>query len=237
MTYAQRGQKKEIIQIIEAGPMREQSEFSKKLLASFREGKGDTTVVMNMLRQTDADVDAANENGTTLLHYAAMHGHRDILDFLIKKKAQVNIGNNRNTCPIHKAAERGEEECLQLLIQAGADINIQDVDGVTPLHRALNVLKKKAGKDRSTRIIACIKRLVKSRAKLNLSDKQGRVPLDLAAEYGLTDIVRLLCEAGADVHRECKNRYFRSRVCVRVEVDSHALGCGQRAPGHHAGSL
>lgn len=36
--------------------------------------KGDVKTVQELLRRENANVYAANENGTTLLHYAAMQG-------------------------------------------------------------------------------------------------------------------------------------------------------------------
>jgi ankyrin repeat protein len=114
---------REALQILELGPLQEQSEFSRQLLASFR--KGDNETVLKMLKSPEADIYATNENGTTLLHYAAMFGKHETLSLLINKGANPNIGNNRNTTPIHKAAQRGELKSLQVLIQGGANMNIQ----------------------------------------------------------------------------------------------------------------
>lgn len=81
--------------------------------------------MLKLLKQPQADVHAANENGTTLLHYAAMQGRSDIIELLISKGANPNIGNNRNTVPLHKAVQRGELECAKVLIHSGADVNLQ----------------------------------------------------------------------------------------------------------------
>ena len=196
----------EVHKIMKDGPLQEQSEFSKTLLASFR--KGDNDRVLKLLKQPKAGVHAANENGTTLLHYAAMQGRDDILQLLISKGANANIGNNRGTTPLHKAPQRGELKCLKILLSAGADINAQDDDDVTPLHRLLEfnfflffVLKKKQQIIRALyelgsgsnselkvkKISECVSELIASKAKLNLSDKDGCFPLDLAAKFGLND--------------------------------------------------
>ncbi len=62
------------ILMLQRGTLQEQSEFSKKLLASFRKGDNDT--VLRLLKEPEADIHAANENGTTLLHYAGKN--RDV---------------------------------------------------------------------------------------------------------------------------------------------------------------
>lgn len=188
------------------GPLQEQSEFSKSLLASFK--KGDNDKVLKLLKQPKADVHAANENGTTLLHYAAMQGRDDILQLLISKGANANIGNNRGTTPLHKAPQRGELKCLKILLGAGADINAQDDDDVTPLHRGLYELGSGQNSTlKIQKISDCVSELISCKAKLNLSDKEGCFPLDLAAKFGLNDHLKSLITAGGDIHHKSKNRF------------------------------
>lgn len=62
--------------IIAAGPLQDQDESSKLLLDHFR--KGDTKTVQELLKKEGANVHAANENGTTLMHYACMQGMTEI---------------------------------------------------------------------------------------------------------------------------------------------------------------
>lgn len=121
--YAKQNGHTDALKVLREGPIQEQSEFSLQLLSSFR--KGDNDKVLKLLKQPKVDVHACNENGTTLLHYAAMQGRDDILQILLSKGANPNIGNNRGTTPLHKAPQRGELKCLQVLLQAGANINVQ----------------------------------------------------------------------------------------------------------------
>lgn len=160
-----------------------------------------------MLKEPEADVHAANENGTTLLHYAAMFGKAEVLSMLLNKGANPNIGNNRNTTALHKAAQRGELKCLQILIQAGASINAQDEASGTPLHRAINELGEFNGTEKGTKIIKCITELVNRKAKLNLSDDDGCLPFDLVAKHGISELIDLFEKHGADLHHRSRSGY------------------------------
>ncbi len=60
---------------------------------------------------------------------------------------------------------------------------------------------------KAKKIVECINELVAAKAKLNLSDKDGCFPLDLAAKFGLTDLLKTMISAGGDIHHKSKNRY------------------------------
>lgn len=63
LDLADKHKKDEALKLLKNGPLQEESEYSKKLLASFK--KGDNATVLKMLKSSEADVHAANENGTT----------------------------------------------------------------------------------------------------------------------------------------------------------------------------
>jgi ankyrin repeat protein len=48
--------------------------------------------VKELISERETDFHVANENGTTLLHYASMHGQDDLLVTLLQKGANPNIG-------------------------------------------------------------------------------------------------------------------------------------------------
>ncbi len=137
-----------------------------------------------------------------LTFLVAMFGKHETIALLLSKGANPNIGNNRNTTALHKAAQRGELRCLNLLLQSGATINVQDEDGITSLHRAINALAETKNTEKAGKIMRCITELVNRKARLNLSDKDGCIPSDLAAKHGLTEVLELLVQHEADIsHR------------------------------------
>lgn len=63
-------------------------------------------------------------SGDTLLHYAARHGHLDVMKFLIQQLgADVEVFNNDYKRPLHEAASMGHEECVDFLLQEGANVD------------------------------------------------------------------------------------------------------------------
>src|SRR5262249_52243805 len=65
-------------------------------------------------------------------------------------------------------AETAAIEAIELCLDLGLDINAYNDAGLTPLHIAVN------------RDDAVIKFLVERGAKMDMKDKQGRTPLDIA---------------------------------------------------------
>lgn len=63
-------------------------------------------------------------SGDTLLHYAARHGHVDIVEYLITQLGfDVDVCNNDYKTPLHEAASMGHKECIRYLLQEGAKVD------------------------------------------------------------------------------------------------------------------
>lgn len=62
-----------------------------------------------------ADIDAADTNGRTALHYALRYGSQDVARYLIKKGADYNRADNSGVTPASLAAEKGFETALELM--------------------------------------------------------------------------------------------------------------------------
>jgi ankyrin repeat protein len=68
--------------------------------------KGNLREVQTLLKQ-EANVNAANEDGTTPLFIAAEKGHRDIVALLLDHGADVKQTTTDGATPLHIAAEMG----------------------------------------------------------------------------------------------------------------------------------
>ncbi|TET85145.1 MAG: hypothetical protein E3J37_02540, partial [Anaerolineales bacterium] len=85
---------------------------------------GDVEGVRLLISQ-GADVNARNEGSyRTPLYWAAMEGHRDIVELLLAHDAEVNAGR---ITALHYAAKEGHKEIAELLIAKGADVNAKEV--------------------------------------------------------------------------------------------------------------
>jgi ankyrin repeat protein len=125
------------------------------------------------------DVNAKGKQENTLLHIAAMKGHKEIAKLLITKSADVNVKNKFGSTPLNCAANysfksnyNGRKEIVELLIANGADVNAKNKWGSVPLHSAVN------GGVQATGIAEL---LIAAGADVNTKDDDGVTPLNLCA--------------------------------------------------------
>lgn len=85
---------------------------------------------------SDFDVNFADTNGFTPLHYAARYGLDELCNILVCNKGNVNITNKKGQTPLHLAALNNKTLVLRVLLDNGANINAIDSAGNTPLHDA-----------------------------------------------------------------------------------------------------
>jgi ankyrin repeat protein len=138
--------------------------------------KGETNVVAMLL-------DLRGPLGqTTLLHDAALKGHDDIIELLLKHHADVDSRNAQGATALHDAALAGQRAAAETLIKHGAAVNARDTEsGATPLHRAASWNRR-----------AVVELLLAHGADPSIRDNAGRTPADLAAQNGQPDLAGLL---------------------------------------------
>lgn len=83
-------------------------------------------------RSTDG-LTQADGHGRTALHFAASHGHRDMVGLLIGQGAQMNFQDDRGWTPLHYAAKNGYLEVVKLLVESGADPTMTCDTGKVPI--------------------------------------------------------------------------------------------------------
>ncbi|XP_020167832.1 uncharacterized protein [Aegilops tauschii subsp. strangulata] len=143
----------------------------------------------------------------TLLHSAATHGQSEIVKFLLSKGADVDAISDLGT-PLILAALKGHPSTLKILLQHGADPNkVAGLFGIidVALHKSSvscvklliqgganvsgdNHLAKAAEKG----LTEAIKCLLEAGANPNVVDRFGRLPIELAVEYGTREDVEIL---------------------------------------------
>ena len=94
---------------------------------------GDKDAVKALLKQA-ADVNAAQGDGMTALHWAAMKNDADLAQILLyagaNVKATTRIGSYT---PLILAAQHGSAAVIEPLVKNGADVNAKTSNGTTPL--------------------------------------------------------------------------------------------------------
>lgn len=83
-----------------------------------REGLAD--VVQALLKDTRCDVNKADDDSATALHYACFMGHREVARVLLESGADHTVMYHGDRTPMRLAQERGHRSCLKLMKVGGA---------------------------------------------------------------------------------------------------------------------
>ena len=150
--------------------------------------RGDLAEVRSLLRG-GADVNAAQNDGMTALHWAAGGGYADMARTLLYAGATVRATTRLGAyTPLHLAARSGNVEIAAILLDAGADPNAYTSTGVTPLHFAADA--DAAG---------VVEALVNGGGAVDARDGfSQRTPLMFAAVRGADAALKALLDGGAD---------------------------------------
>ena len=84
---------------------------------------GDVDAVRALLRQA-ADVNAAQADGMTALHWAAENDAAELAEMLIYAGANLEAGTRMGAYrPLHLASKAGNRQVVRVLLEAGSDID------------------------------------------------------------------------------------------------------------------
>jgi uncharacterized protein len=144
--------------------------------------------VISKLLASKVDVNAAQPDGMTALHWAALHDDADLVAALLKNKAAADQETRYGVRPLALACRNGNDRIVKLLLDAGADPHRALAGGETPLMTAARTGNAKA-----------VRLLIERGAKVDAKDRKGQTALMWAAAEGNLDAVDELIRAGADV--------------------------------------
>ena len=157
--------------------------------------RGDTSQVRLLLRQ-GADVNAAQADGMTALHWAATRGDAVLTKMLVAAGARVDaFTRNGNYTPLHLAAKSGRGAALKVLLAAGADVKAATTTGgATALHFAA------ADGDAET-----VTALLDKGAPVDIRELAwSQTPLMWAASYNRVKALEALIKGGANIEATSK---------------------------------
>lgn len=166
-----------------------------KLIVKFTQ-EGDLTSLENCINTLDpGSVQAViskhfGRSGDTLMHYAARHGHLDIVKYLHELGLNVEVYNNDYKRPLHEAASMEHLNCVKYLLQEGAKVDSLKKADWTPLMMAC-----------TRRTLSVIEELLFHGADVNLRNKDGWSPLHIACREGCPAVVLLLLQHSETVWR------------------------------------
>jgi len=150
---------------------------------------GDLEAVRELLEQ-GADVNLAQGDGMTALHWAAEVGDVEMVGMLLDAGADLEgVTRIGDYTPLHVASEAGHGEVVRALLEAGADVLARRAfAGTTALHLAA-----------ASGSVSSIEALVGFGAEIDARESEwGQTPLIFAASLNRVEAVKMLLAKGAD---------------------------------------
>ena len=151
---------------------------------------------VRILIQEGEEVNAAQGDGMTALHWAAENGDIEMLEMLISAGANSEaVTRLGRYTPLHLASKIGKDASVVSLLRLGSAVNPRTTTGaVTPLHFAASSGSQVA-----------VKALLDYGADVDAKEQQwGQTPLMFAAAFNRTETIELLVAHGADIARAAK---------------------------------
>jgi uncharacterized protein len=154
----------------------------------------DEASVRALLKQR-ADVNAAQGDGSTALHWAANLDNLAIADLLIRAGAHADAANDLGSTPLHVACTNGSAPMVDRLLEAKANANAKLLNGETVLMTCARTGNPKAVK-------ALLVHGADAKAK---EQEHDQTALMWAAAESHSDVVAQLIEFGADVRARSRS--------------------------------
>ncbi len=189
--------------------------------------RGDRAATLSLLRQR-VDVNAAQGDGATALHWAVYLDDAETTASLIRAGAEVNTPNDYGVTPLALASTNGNAAIIEQLVRSGADprdplhaVNAGEtplmlaarsgrVDAVSALLNAgadPDALETWNGQSAlmwaaAEGHVPVVQTLIDRGADIRARSNSGATPLLFAARKGNMDAVRALLVAGSDVNEK-----------------------------------
>jgi uncharacterized protein len=151
-----------------------------------------------------SDVNAAQVDGMTALHWAAYHDDVEAVYLLLSDAADASAVNRYGVTPLSLACTNGNAAIVELVLDAGADPNVALPGGETPL-----MIAARTGR------LDAVQALLDHGADVNAREHRRQTALMWAAAEGHVPVVEALLHAGADHDATLRSGFTPLMFAVR----------------------
>jgi ankyrin repeat protein len=165
-------------------------------------------------RAGNADVNNAQPDGTTPLHWAVYRVDEEMARALLDRGAKADVANAYGSTPLSEAVRAANENTVRMLLKAGADANRANADGQTPLMLAAR-----------TGVVSVAELLLSNGANVNAREQvRKQTPLMWAAAESRTDMVAFLISRGAEVNARAEANDWGNQMTSEPRVQYRPAG-------------
>ncbi|KAM9308391.1 transient receptor potential cation channel subfamily A member 1 [Gastrophryne carolinensis] len=103
--------------------------------------EGDSCNVRSFALKNPESLTARDDQEATPLHYAAKHGHLEMMMMIINDTCEedLNAVDQKGATPLHWAVQKNQLESVKILLCRGANPNILTIYRMAPLHLAIQL--------------------------------------------------------------------------------------------------
>ncbi len=159
---------------------------------------------LQILLNENSNVNAAQVDGMTALHWAVYHDSVALTEKLLDAGAAVSAKNRYGVQPLTIACMNGNARIVELLLKKGAGVDTSVEGGETVLMTAA-----RTGKVEPVRL------LLDHGADVNAKESAGQTAIMWAAADGHVEVVEALIRAGADFRTPLKSGFTPFFFAVR----------------------
>jgi ankyrin repeat protein len=175
---------------------------------------GERAAALEALDAPGTDVNAAQGDGTTPLHWAVYKVDRELVAELLDRGAKANVMNRYGSSPLAEAVKLGDLELVKQLVDAGADVDSPNGDGQTALMLAARVGS-----------LEIAKLLVERGADVNAKEAwRDQTALMWAVDGNHPELTQLLVDNGADVNARASANEWDSQITSEPRAQYRPVG-------------
>ena len=162
---------------------------------------GDRATALEQIR-AGADVNAAQGDGTTPLHWAVYKVDAELVAALLRRGANAGASNQYGSTPLAEAVKIADPGLVRQLLEAGADVEAPNQDGQTAL-----LIAARAG------ALEVAQLLVEHGADVNAAEAwRGQTALMWAVDGDYPELTQFLLDQGANVNTRAAANDWRTQI-------------------------